>query len=465
MSSDTTSALVFPQSEIFSASIYEPLFWRPRFLANTSVLKHAPFLFWLTAVAQPRRIAVLGAGDGQAHFVFCQAIDKLNLQATCFGLGFWEDHGSRVDPSKPPTSLAEHEEQLYTGISELISCESLESAKALVSPREVDMLFIDLTALGTHSPPEMDAWIALLEGTATLVVHGTNNLTSANGGGARILNAINKLDCFQFTSGEGLTVCLLGSGTPARLSSLLAACDGMNVPRDVSGVFHQLGEGLSAIENVRRLQKDSQTQHIAEQERARAEAELDELRHVHEQYFRRLAETHSRMFDLQESAHENETRIMELEATTKTLTVERDRLQAQLTEFEVSSTEMLTIRENTLGELEHKLQVERDTHFDETATLTRIAEEARQQLENCNTGIAQTKDAFLAKQKELNERLQVAISQADITDREKQALAFKNQEIEKKNNALAALITEFRESTSWRITAPLRKIKRRLTRD
>ena len=77
------------------------LFWRPRMLEDAPWILHAPFAFWLVETCRPRRIVELGLGRGVSYFAFCQAVDKLALEARCVGIDAWTGDRSAAPTRRP----------------------------------------------------------------------------------------------------------------------------------------------------------------------------------------------------------------------------------------------------------------------------------------------------------------------------------------------------------------------------
>ncbi len=77
-SSSSEMLLPVPSSEIF---------WRTKYLGSSALLGHLPFLFWLIGEARPNRAVTLNVGDGVAHFALCQAIERMELPTFCQGFG------------------------------------------------------------------------------------------------------------------------------------------------------------------------------------------------------------------------------------------------------------------------------------------------------------------------------------------------------------------------------------------
>src|SRR5436190_9262784 len=59
------------------------LAFQPHYYRGGAVKHHLPFLYDLTVTVRPERIVVLGFGEGEAFFTFCQAVRENGLSCDC----------------------------------------------------------------------------------------------------------------------------------------------------------------------------------------------------------------------------------------------------------------------------------------------------------------------------------------------------------------------------------------------
>ena len=197
------------------------LFWRPRLLQNAAWTIHVPFAFWLVETCRPRRIVELGLGKGVSYFAFCQAVDKLGIEARCTGIDHWEgDRFTRPDPDAGATPRR-HNEQLYQEFSDLVSAD-LIGAEARFPDETVDLLHVDVAL----TPPVIDSllhdWPRKLSHRAVVALHGTRTRCETPEAADFLARIRARHRTFEIEDGEGLTLALIGTEQPERLARLAA---------------------------------------------------------------------------------------------------------------------------------------------------------------------------------------------------------------------------------------------------
>jgi hypothetical protein len=308
-------------------SLFRSLFWRPRYGSASTITEHAPFLFWLVGAMRPERVAVLGAGEGDAHFLFCQAIEKHQISAKCFGFGFWRHPKTKVPIARAPNALSEYSDKFYPDISVLMACESRSEAIASIEKKSIDVLFVDLYSLIDDSFVQMEDWEDLLVEGSVLIINGIGNLKKRKNYGESLAKQISKLKRIEYMHGSDLGVFLVGKDPPLPLSQLLNFCDKGVLAPEFSVVFQRLGQGLSAIEGIKNFKKSASLSSKALSEAKEAliqhEKDISSLRMAHENRSRILAETQSAMFDIQNIQDQYTNNIEDLNEEIKSLREER----------------------------------------------------------------------------------------------------------------------------------------------
>lgn len=239
ISSPRSTALAAPTLDIVTPQAIRTLFWRPRFLADEPALDHLPLLFWLTEAVAPACIVDLGCRQGTAHLAFCQAVDKLGLEARCLGFGAW--------PQGIPEMLRRQSAEFYEEISQLLRGPA-PAAPALAGGVQVDILHADLEALAEEGAAAADpealvaTWAPRMTGRGVIVLQGTASLGTAG------LEALRRLagrhPAASFDHGRGLMLLVLGDAPADRLARLVALQPGMPGHSTVQQIFRRLGRAL-----------------------------------------------------------------------------------------------------------------------------------------------------------------------------------------------------------------------------
>jgi hypothetical protein len=410
---------------ILAPSLARTLFWEPDFLVDSRILVHVPLLFWLVGVLHPRRIAVLGCNDGMAHFAFCQALERLGIDGRSLGFGFWGEATSGGDACLPPADLTRHQNQHHDGRSQLLACSSVGEAVDQIGPGQADLLFVDLTVLPDSGEPERARWLRCLSRPGVLVMHGVGAEAVAGAVVAETARSLDADGVIEFPGGAGVVVVAAGEDLPEALKTLLAQAANGKPGRHVEAVFTRVGQGLMA-----KLQAGAGG-FVRPGDEARPAANPDRLRHV-------------------QSAPETRPSSLVAEGGRPV----RDPSDAGGSQPEVGGPRraMADDKARMSGvepSLERTaLEAERRARFEETATLTHIAETLRADLAKASADLAlrsQEKDEVVA---------------------ERTALLQERAEFLQRLSALMeerASLLQWREavlsSTSWRITGPIRAVK------
>lgn len=500
-----------PGEEFFTSAAIETVFWRPRYIVDTPVMQHVPFLFWLVGAVRPRNVAVFGSGNGAALFAVCQALDKLNISAHCLGVGFWRE-GER---GKIPAPLRDHANQIYDDIVRWRCETSVRQALNGIAQGSLDLLFIDVSDLPKDELPSAEEWLGLLHKDGVIVVHG--ELTSGNGWGGLLQSLPGKQAIITFPDEEGLIVLARGDDQPSRLRALLEVSDHGILPGEVGLFFRRLGQGHVAVAQQIKVSRENRklisSVSAMRDERDEALNTGKELCEAFEARSRKLSELQTELFDCQNKLAQSEMQleaaqrevsrsVAELQSVREAHSVEKSGLIAQLEEAKQQHTnavedakakgeaekrtqltglsqELETARK-TVDSIRAELERERKTRFEETAALVAQLEETKQQhasaVESAKaeaqaqlTGLSQeletARKARFAETAALATQLEV-LRQENVAGASSVArLCREIQQLKDENASLSQRVEGLMNSTSWRITGPLRKAKTALSRN
>ena len=392
---------------VFAPALFQTLFWMPRFSKHSPAMLHVPLVFWLSAVLQPRHVTVLGCDDGIVHFAFCQALDKLGLDARCNGYGFWSEQ-------KVPAPLAAHEAMLYEEQSNFNAGVSFSAALEGIDLSPVDILFVDLSALPKEAFVSGEALMSCLNAEGVLVLHGTNDLNEREIYGRNLSQFLRGVSHVEFSTGNGLMLVLNGeSQLPAPLKALLDLGPHGTLHGGVEFAFRRSGQGASALAEAADLagkfaRAAEEVASVTAELKSKHET-LDQLKAALEERGRKFSGLQSELFDQRNQADElrQQMTALKAEADAEIIALGKE-YDAALAESEAEKAKrfeeaasfrclveqlgaelaaLKSERDSLCGDLE-QLQVkleadravadrERAAHFEETSVLTRIADELR----------------------------------------------------------------------------------------
>lgn len=441
---------------LFAPATIETMFWRPRFIVDTPQMQHAPFLFWLVAALRPLNVAVFGSGNGAAQFALCQAMDKLNLAGCCLGIGFWADQNTgKAGPV--PATLRDHASQLYDDIVHWRIESSPREALAAIAPGSLDLLFIDACDLPEGELPRAEEWLRVLHRDGVIVVHGKLSVDDGR-------NLSGKLPVISFPDEQGLVVLTLSDAPPPRLRALQEASDQGTLPGEIGLFFRRLGQGHLAVarQAVTAEENRTLTSTLSDLRRERDEALTlgKEMREAYEARGRKLSE-------LQEEFIERETRLAGFEQQIEANRQEASVLAAKLKiEREARSVEVVALAAQMETARQQHEQMLADAKADAGAQVQIIElkqelDKARQKSARAGADLERERKTRFSETAALTRHMESLRHTAQKAEAELQQ---ESKRLKTENARLEKQVTDLLNSTSWRVTAPMRKFKSAFSR-
>ena len=404
-----SSAVTRLATDVFAPAAFQSLFWRPRYLIDSPVVAHLPLLFWVCAALRPSNAAVVGAGDGVAHFALCQAIDRFNGQGRCSGYGFWKDATSGGTALTIPPKLMSHQGMLYEEISHLVPSQDPDAVADELGEGALDLLWLDLTATPGGLGQRADLFSRALNRTGVMFIHGIRAISDEGADSATLKRLIKSKRCVRFDDEKGLLLVAFDGDVPTRIEALLTTAKSAASVPEVERVFRRVGQGL--VSSVRAadaiVAKKNAEKKASEFSAARdsAEGALKEINSAYDLKNKKFAEVQSEFFDARVIVAELRAQIAQIQADHRSLQAaqaqtsleaeqqleavraEADHLRDQLATGEESRVALEAAHERALGEaestkasLKESLTSERAVRFSETTTLTRMAEDLREEV-------------------------------------------------------------------------------------
>ena len=330
-------AVFVPGIEIVTPLASRVLFWRPRFLRDTAALHYIPFLFWLTEVLRPKSIVHLGLGSGVGYFASCQVIDKLNLDARCYGFD-----------RKTSGKIQEYNSKNYVDFSSISARDPQKSAQGFPDGT-IDILHISLDLDVKKIESGLHAWLPKLSQGGVVFLAGDKVSVDAGKRAAFVERMQKTYPWIRMESGNGLLVLLCGANVDERIERLAELQVGAAGYGAVHQVFNRLGATVvsefQARTNTKKVKKLQRNLNKSNRDLAEAldsstgnKATLEKLQDAYSERNRHLAQVQAKLWDLEQSKGNSgvaeqvsdlESRLKEQEQLLANAIMEQDKLKAK----------------------------------------------------------------------------------------------------------------------------------------
>jgi glycosyltransferase involved in cell wall biosynthesis len=321
---------------ILRACLSPACFWPPEQLGpQPSWLEHAPFAFWLIEALRPRILVELGTQGGYSYFVFCQAVQRLQLQTHCYAVDTWKgDEHAGFYGEEVYQQVRDRHDRLYSAFSTLIRS-TFDEAQHHFSDGTIDLLHIDGRHYYEDVKRDFELWRRKLSDRAVVLFHDIN-VRKHNFGVFRVWEELRaRHPYFEFSHGHGLGVLGIGLRLAGPIRALLATTRNEQATTDIRNAYSRLGLTISL--------QFSQQAHAA-----RVGSELPraaELKQTLEARSTELVLARNRAAELEQT----------LEARSTELVLARNRAAELEQALEARSTELVLAR-NRAAELEQALE-------------------------------------------------------------------------------------------------------------
>ncbi len=435
--------------EAVAALVTPALFYRAKHLGAARMLHHLPFLFWLIDTARPTRIVEIGLDQGVSYFSACQAVERQGPGAACTGIA--------ARPEGAPAALVAHNDSHYAEFSELVS-QPPRAALEGVTQHSVDLLILDLPP-GEASALLEEGWRERVAEDGIVLIHRSTEAENRF-----YLDRLRRAyDSVEFAHGDGLLMLCAGAAPSERVARLVELGRDDQAGKELQRMFARLGKGQAAEGDLA----------TAQQARADAQARLEKIEaeagpcattvQAHEAQLEQLqAERDAawrREFGLEAELLDHDMEMARMHERHERLQREHDALRdgqaALYTEIETLSRRDLehgAAAEASASERERltKIIALRDAALTETAAK---AVDAGQERDGLAALLKEMRAAETAREERIAEQ-EAALMQA------RHELADLVRCIEDRDAEIHGL----RQSSSWRITAPMRAVVLRLRR-
>ena len=441
----------------------------PAHLPPSAWIGHLPFACWVVETARPGMLVELGTHHGASYLAFCQSVRHCALDTRCYAVDTWQgDEHSGHYGEEVYTHLREINRTHYAGFSSLMRMR-FDQALPYFADGSIDLLHID--GLHTYDAvrEDFESWLPKLSARGVVLFHDTLVRERDFGVWKLWAELLERYPGFEFQHSHGLGVLLVGAEQPQALRDL-AALRGTPGEVPVLRLFEALGLRLrpdatpplsTRIEDVARmvstLRGDVEAANHQRLEMIRREAEERVQREA-------LTWREEALEIARAEAGRTRTELVAAMQVRIEQEVERRYSQASAaTEAELQALRSQADAAAAERDAEvRRLREQLDAAQTDARALRSLLEAARNQAQS----LADEAHALrLDEERERSEREAALDAAQKATLNAQQALdamRAERMQAEHQRDLLGARLDEIESSTSWKLTAPVRRLLTRL---
>ena len=183
-------------------------------------VQHIPFAMYLVDILKPRVIVELGTHTGNSYCAFCQTVESLGLETSCFAVDTWQGdpHAGLYGP-EVLEELRDYHDTKYGDFSRLMQT-TFDEAVGEFKDGSIDLLHID--GLHTYEAVKHDfeTWLPKLSRRGVVVFHDIH-VRQADFGVWKVWEELRqKYPSLDFTHGHGLGVIGVGKNQAPLIESM-----------------------------------------------------------------------------------------------------------------------------------------------------------------------------------------------------------------------------------------------------
>jgi glycosyltransferase involved in cell wall biosynthesis len=423
----------------------DSVFWTPSRIGSMSAWwGHVPFAHWLVSTLKPGTVVELGTHNGVSFAAFCEAIHRNRLLGRCYAVDTWEgDEQAGWYGEEVFQHLAAFIQSRYAAFAELLRMK-FDEALPYFADGSVDLLHID--GLHTYEAVrhDFDSWLPKLSARGVVLFHDTN-VRERNFGVWKLWDELRELyPTFEFLHAHGLGIAAVGSETPR---AVLDFCE--SSPETASIVrerLSQLGARWVTGEYATELKQHAQN----------LESERTSLGQS-------LAEHKAHTANLERERAALGQSLAEHKAHTANLERERTSLGRSLADAKAHIENLETERAQTAREVD-SISMELNVRANDLQAVQRrlaVTERQRAALADQLDSLIARHDAAEAVAERLRQRIEL-LGNEHVRELSavRQAASAHELALSRLVNELSVTVNALHASTSWRVTRPLRGVKK-----
>lgn len=395
-----------PAAHIVSPSLMRAL-CRPVRYARGEAVRGLPLLFWLIDACRPSSYVSLGLGDGTSYFAACQAMERQDHNARCYGFGVTEDPAAG--------ELIEiYNEENYSDFSKIYLASTLNPVELRVG--DIDLLHINLNCLNLE-PDALKTWVGdwmgqLSEQAVVLIQGGKNDEPLSAMLELMLKQARPDRPSIDFARDQGFILLLYGKHQSDLLVKLTELRFGEAGYTEIQYVFSRLGQ-LHYKEWAHREVRDEliRTQDALvqaegrktaiENEQALLAERLEKINHAYDDRSNRTASLQAMLFDMQNDLTGKVAELSERDRALADARAKAESLQLAVAERDRSLAAAEQASEAANAELE-SLKTAAAERERSLAAAEHASEAAKAELESLKTATAE-RDSVLAAAEQASE--------------------------------------------------------------
>ncbi len=213
--------------------------------APPSWLGHIPFALWIIEALRPRTLVELGTHTGNSYSAFCQAVRHLETATSCYAVDTWEgDPQAGYYGEEVYRTLSDFHDPRYGSFSRLMRM-TFDEAVAHFADGTVDLLHID--GLHTYEAVRHDfeTWQSRISDRGVVLFHDIN-VRKGDFGVWKLWDELSgRYPSFTFLHSNGLGVLGVGTALPPAMNWLFeVAAEGGRRLQETRSFFDRLGQGV-----------------------------------------------------------------------------------------------------------------------------------------------------------------------------------------------------------------------------